>query len=121
MLFRSAVKFLARQLDDGRIELAADYLATPAPVATSYALRNALTIERVVEIVNEGSDELTSSELAGQYAEQAAHEAGYAVGRNEIEAHLEFLESAGAAFNFPAAIKHGLELSRQRQADIASA
>lgn len=110
-----AVKFSARQLDDGRIQLEADYPATPesidledaawtvyggnqiletagfdvakagmeaytdkygdemigewaeltpAPVATSYALRNALTIERVVEIVNEGSDELTSSELA---------------------------------------------------------
>lgn len=82
----------------------------------SYALNNAHTIEKIVELVNEGTCEgmeglaFSSDELAGQYAHAAALESGDEVDAESIEAHLEFLASEGANFNTDIATAHALAI-----------
>ena len=90
-----------------------------APVATSHALRNALTIERVVQIINDGTcedGEFSSAQLAGQYAEQAAFESGYPVDTESIESHLDFLCDNDAEFDYIEAVECGMKINAARNA-----
>lgn len=62
-------------------------------------------IEGAAAVVTEGTSSFSSEYLAGQYAFDAAREAGDGFADASIEAHLEFLADAGAAFNTSQAIK----------------
>lgn len=71
----------------------------------STALDFAGSIERAAEIVTEGTAFFTPAQLAGQYAFEAARDAGYGTDEETMEAHLEFLREAGATFDAAAAIE----------------
>lgn len=87
------------------------------------AITEAKSIEQVVEIINEskaghaseyfgGSDTRDAEVMAGQYAWEAAEEAGYTDDAS-IEAHLEFLADAGAEFDFRAALENAISRKKQ--------
>ncbi|HAS6410392.1 TPA: hypothetical protein I7256_20825 [Vibrio vulnificus] len=80
----------------------------------SRKLANQQFLSDVVEMINEESytcDDLTSAEMAGQYAFDAQTEAGYSIDSTAIEAHLDVLIEAGAEFDYQEAIAHGLALA----------
>lgn len=91
-------------------------MSTATTVYACIALSNAQSMERVVELVNGGTVEgvqgieFTSEQLAGQYAFEAAKEAGYGNSDADHEGQLEFLIEAGAVFNTAAAVKHAAAL-----------
>lgn len=87
----------------------------------SRAVVSAQSLEDVVEIINKGGVcegmegvEFTPEQLAGQYAEDAAHDSGFAVDQDAIEAHLEILRDAGANFDASAAAAHGMAINAAR-------
>jgi|TARA_R110000851_G_scaffold333472_1_gene513548 hypothetical protein len=90
-----------------------------ANIFLSPAITNAHTLEEVVAHVNEGTCEgmegieFTSEMLAGQYAWEAAKQAsdGEPITAYSLEGQLEFLSDAGARFDEPKAILHGLALA----------
>ena len=76
----------------------------------SQALQNAQSIDRVVEIINGGgTSSYSANEIAGQYAWQAADQAGYGIDRDNIDGHLGFLIDAGAEFDHAMAIEYALK------------
>lgn len=81
----------------------------------SNALQNAHSIDQVVELINSGSCEgmegieFSSEQLAGQYAWSCAKEAGYGVGKTEIEAQLELISEHGAKFDLNQALDLALK------------
>lgn len=77
----------------------------------SQALKDAQTIDQVVEIINNGGTYLFNAEqIAGQYAYTAQLESGYDIDLAAIEAHLDCLKQSGAEFDYPEAVKQGLAL-----------
>ena len=84
----------------------------------SPAIDNALTVEAVVALVNDGTCEgmegmeFTSEQLAGQYAYRAAKESDPLVDGRDIEGQLGFLVEAGAVFDEEKALAHGLAIAR---------
>jgi len=83
----------------------------------STAIKEALSIEEVVEIINtaaestvkfsDGSDMRSPEEMAGEYAFDAAEESGYTDAAS-IEAHLEYLADQGAEFDFKEALQNAI-------------
>lgn len=78
------------------------------------AITEAQSIEQVVEIINAagnesateyfgGSDTRSAEAMAGQWAFEAADEAGYTE-NSDIEAQLNILSDAGADFDFSQAL-----------------
>ena len=69
---------------------------------------NILTLERIVEVINDGgTSSSTPEELAGYYAFDAAREGSDNAGdidSDTIEAHMDFLAEAGARFNYAEAV-----------------
>lgn len=87
----------------------------------SNALQQALTTERVVELINAGTcegldapggHEFTAEMLAGQYAHFAAEE--YASDRDNVIAQLEFIAGEGARFNEAAAADWAMKLQQAK-------
>lgn len=85
----------------------------------SYALRQPMNdISSVVALVNKGTAEgiegieFTSAQLAGQYAYDAAEEAGYGIDEDSIDAQLDALSAAGATFGWSSAIDHALLIAQ---------
>ena len=87
------------------------------------AITEAKSLEEVVEIINEskagnssayfgGSDTRDAEEMAGQYAWEAAEEAGYTDDAS-IEAQLDFLVEAGAEFDFSTALENAISRKKQ--------
>lgn len=81
----------------------------------SNALNNALSLEAVVSLVNRGTCEgmegieFSPEMLAGQYAYNAAKEAG-SVEDEDIDGQLDYLHEAGARFNQAAALAHAIAI-----------
>lgn len=81
----------------------------------STALQNAHSIDQVVELINSGSCEgmegieFNGEQLAAQYAWSCAKEAGYGVGKAEIEAQLEIISEHGANFDLNRALDLALK------------
>lgn len=65
----------------------------------STALDFAGSIEAAAAIITEGTALFTPEQLAGQYAWDAAQQAGYGTDDETIIAHLDFLSEAGAKFD----------------------
>jgi hypothetical protein len=78
-------------------------------------------LNQVIELINSGvcegfeGIEFTSSELAGQYAYDAASDVLETVTGNDISVHLEILEDGGAKFDFHEALSHGILFSKFMQ------
>jgi hypothetical protein len=90
----------------------------------SNAIRNAHSIEKVVELINEAPHaegmegyEFTAEMLAGQYAFDAAKDSGYEIDESSIEAHLGFLAEAGASFSESEAVEHGVAIMHASKDD----
>lgn len=83
----------------------------------STALDFAGTIERAAEIVTEGTAMFSPEQLAGQYAADAAKQAGHTT-RDDLAAHLEFLAGAGAVFDHAAALDAARQFAPTRYATI---
>lgn len=84
----------------------------------SRAVQNAATLEQVVELINAGGTtegmegvEFSPAQLAGQYAYDAADDAGFGIDRDNIAGQLSFLAAAGAVFDESAAIEWALKLA----------
>lgn len=116
-----ASKILAIQIDRHSLPTAPRVQGLENKMTTiniSYAINNALTLDDVVALVNEGtcegmeSMEFTSEQLAGQYAYNAAVESGCPVNAADIDAQLEFLRDAGAVFDDTKAAAHALAIAR---------
>ena len=82
-------------------------------VQISRAIRNALSLDDVVELVNEGTCEgaegfeFTSEQLAGQYAAEAAvSDIDETFTTTDLESHLDFLAESGAIFEHTDALDH---------------
>ena len=71
----------------------------------SIALDNAGSIEQAAAIVSEGTAFFSSNQLAGQYAFEAAKEAGDGFAYESLVFHLECLADAGADFDAVEAVK----------------
>lgn len=87
-------------------------------VPTCRAISEAHSLKGVVNIINDDGPigpDMTPAQLAGQYAHEAADEAGYGCGEAEIEAWLESLSDAGAVFDVCDAIKHASAIERTRK------
>ena len=85
---------------------------------TSIKLNQAATLLDVVNLINEAPSaeemndmEFTAEQLAGQYAFEAADEAGYGFNDPELEVHLDILEEEGAKFDLSGAILHSKVLA----------
>lgn len=65
------------------------------------------TLEEVVLLVNYHEN---PAWVAGTWAHQAAYEAGYGVTPENLRGQLEFLSTAGAAFDEGAAVKAALAI-----------
>jgi len=87
------------------------------------AITEAQSIEQVVEIINTskaghaseyfgGSDTREAEIMAGQYAWEAAEDAGY-TDDVSIEAQLEILTDAGAEFDFSTALENAISRKKQ--------
>ena len=63
-------------------------------------------LHSIEEIVEELDDEdiFHPAWIAGTYALEAAEEAGFGVGKDNVEAHLEILKSKGGVFNVAKAL-----------------
>lgn len=83
----------------------------------SNGIRNATSLDEAIALVNAGTCEgvegieFSSDQLAGQYAFEAARQQED-FSEESIEAHLEFLASAGAEFDAGAATVWGLGLAQ---------
>lgn len=64
------------------------------------------SIEEAVDAINRAEN---SAALAAGYAVDAAEDAGYGCGLQEIEAHLDSLTMAGAKFSHPDALCLAIE------------
>lgn len=84
------------------------------------AITEAKSIDEVVEIINDsaagksaeyfgGSDTRSAEQMAGQWAFDAAEEAGYTEDQ-DIDAQLDFLSGAGANFDHAAALREAVAL-----------
>lgn len=78
----------------------------------SLALQNATRLEDVVEMINSGGTcegvegiEFNAWQLAGQYAWDAAKDAGY-TDPGSLDGQLEYLENVGAEFDRASALAH---------------
>jgi len=70
------------------------------------ALNNCTKLSDVVELINdESANDATAEMIAAAYAIDAAEEAGYGCGENELSAHLNFIEKTGAKFDFAEALE----------------
>ena len=84
-------------------------------IYTSNAIKNAPSIEAVIALVNEGTCEgmegieFTPEMLAGQYAYEAAKEAGYTEDA-DLDGQLDILREAGAKFKQDAALAHAIAI-----------
>jgi len=81
-------------------------------IYSSRLIEQAQTQEEIVEAINAGGVtegvegvEFTAEQLAGEYAWQAAEEAGY-VDDDSLEGQLECLADAGADFSQSDALEH---------------
>jgi hypothetical protein len=88
----------------------------------SKALTDAMTIEQVVSLVNDGlcegmeGIEFTPEMLAGQYAaKEAEWSTSEAVTEADLEAQLEYLRAAGAKFDTQGAVAHGMKIHSCKQ------
>lgn len=79
---------------------------------------NTKTREQIVRYINEGGGaegmegiEFTASQLAGQYAFNAAKEAGYGLTAEDMQGQLEYLAEAGAVFDEAQATAHALAIA----------
>lgn len=90
----------------------------------SPAIENAHTITQVVEIVNAanrgeaiayfgGTELRDGDQLAGHYAYDTAKSEGSGMEEADFEAHLEFLNDAGALFDFSKALAEAVLLKKQ--------
>ena len=82
---------------------------------------NILTLERIVEVINDGGTVSSSAELlAGYYAYEAALEGCdddiSVCDEDAIEAHLDALKDAGAKFQYKEAATHAMNYLRNHQA-----
>lgn len=67
----------------------------------SQTIQNAQSIDDVVNAINEGgTSSFSGNELAGQYAYDAADDAGYGFDDANLDAHLDALTEAGAEFDY---------------------
>lgn len=72
----------------------------------SQALQNCHSATHVAEIINGGGTAFyTAEQIAGQYAFDAARDAGYGLADENLEAHLEFIRSEGARFDWSGAME----------------
>lgn len=78
---------------------------------TSYSLENAHSVDQAIELINEGSDKLSSEQLAGQHAWACAKESGYGVSSDSLDGQLEIIAEQGAKFDHGAALEHALKLA----------
>ncbi len=79
-------------------------MAKPIVLQRSIALDFAGSLESAARIITNGTAMFTSFELAGQYAFEAARENGYGCTEEELGAHLDILQGAGAKFDYPRAL-----------------
>jgi hypothetical protein len=90
----------------------------------SPAIENARTITQVVETVNAanrgeaiayfgGTEFRDGDQLAGHYAYGAAESSGSGMEEADFEAYLEFLNDAGALFDFSKALAEAVRLKKQ--------
>ena len=79
----------------------------------STALDFAGSIDAAAAIVTEGTAFYTPEQLAGQYAFEAAEEAGYGTDDEAIIAHLDFLLEAGAEFDAGRALMCAVEFNSE--------
>lgn len=73
-------------------------------------------IEGAAAVITEGTSSFDSDYIAGQYAFDAAREAGDGASEAELEAHLEAVAEAGAVFSHTKA----LEVAKKFVADHAN-
>lgn len=78
---------------------------------TSYSLENAHSVDQAIDLINEGSDKLSSDQLAGQHAWACTKNSGYDVSRDNLEGQLEIIAEQGAKFDHWAALEHALKLA----------
>ncbi|ODN41114.1 hypothetical protein [Piscirickettsia litoralis] len=90
----------------------------------SQALQQAQTFQQVVDMINAANNDEsipyhggvdcanTGDELAGQYAYDAADEAGYGIDEHNLEAHLELLSEAGAKFDHSKAMAEAMRIKK---------
>lgn len=83
----------------------------------STSLDFAASIEHAARIVTEGTAMFSPEQLAGQYAADAAKQAGHTT-RDDLAAHLEFLAGAGAVFDHAAALDAARQFAPTRYATI---
>jgi hypothetical protein len=73
----------------------------------SIQIENALSLDEVVNLINDSSN--NSSYLAAEYAAAAAEEQfendGYVITEASCEAHLDILVDAGAKFDYAEALR----------------
>lgn len=77
----------------------------------STALDFAGSIEAAAAIITEGTSMFTPEQLAGQYAWDAAEQAGYSMDDEAFIAHLDFLIDAGAKFDAGRALMCAVEFN----------
>lgn len=87
----------------------------------SRAIETAGTLDRVVELINAGGTcegmegvEFSPEQLAGQYAYDAAYDAGLGIDRDNIAGQLSFLIDASAVFDEAPAIEWALKIAAAR-------
>jgi hypothetical protein len=91
---------------------------TMSTIYESHAMKNANSIERVVELVNKGTYEgiegveFTPEMLAGCYAYNAACDSGNEIDKEELEAQLYCLADGGANFDASGALEYAIKLSK---------
>ena len=91
-----------------------------ATINISNSIKNATSLGEVMAIINGAADghvegmegiEFTPSQLAGQYAHDAAAESDFGADKDSIDGQLEFLAEEGAKFDHYAALDHGISIA----------